>query len=66
MHFHFADKLIVIRDNIIDANGSPKEIYNNPKEKYVAALFDDVNEITTNNKTVLFYPHQIAIVEKPA
>ncbi|WP_158840039.1 ABC transporter ATP-binding protein [Polaribacter sp. L3A8] len=60
----FADKLIIIKDNKIIANNAPKEIYNNPKEKYVAALFDDVNEITINNKTTLIYPHQIKIVEK--
>ena len=59
----FADKLIIIKDNKIIANNAPKEIYNNPTEKYVAALFDDVNEITINNKTVLVYPHQIKVVE---
>ncbi len=59
----FADKLIIIRNNKIVANDSPKEIYNTPKEKYVATLFDDVNEITINNKTVLLYPHQIQVVE---
>ena len=59
----FADKLIIIKDNKILENDSPKQIYNNPKEKYIAALFDDVNEITINNKTVLVYPHQIQVVE---
>ena len=60
----FADKLIIIKDNKILANNSPKEIYNYPKEKYCAALFDDVNEIKIGNKTVLFYPHQLKVVEK--
>ena len=59
----FADKLIIIKDNKILENDSPKQIYNTPKEKYIAALFDDVNEITVNEKTVLLYPHQIKIVE---
>ena len=59
----FADQLIVIRNHKILVNNTPKEIYNNPKEKYVAALFDDVNEITINNKKYLFYPHQLKIVE---
>ncbi len=58
----FADKLIVIKDNKILVNDSPKEIYNNPKEKYVAALFNDVNEIIVNGESVLLYPHQIKIV----
>ncbi len=59
----FADKLIVIRNNQILANDSPKEIYNNPKQKYIAALFDDVNEVIINKKTYLLYPHQLKIVE---
>ena len=60
----FADKLIVIRNNKILVDKHPLEIYNNPKEKYIAALFDDVNEIVINNKNYLLYPHQIKIVEK--
>ena len=60
----FADKLIVIRDKKIVANNSPKEIYNNPEEKYVATLFDDVNEINIAEKAILLYPHQIKLVEK--
>ncbi|QTE21399.1 ABC transporter ATP-binding protein [Polaribacter cellanae] len=60
----FADKLLIIRNHKILAYNSPKEIYNSPKEKYVAALFDDVNEITINGKTHLLYPHQIKVVEK--
>tara|TARA_B110000046_G_scaffold172209_1_gene193747 strand:+ start:1328 stop:2281 length:954 start_codon:yes stop_codon:yes gene_type:complete len=59
----FADRLIVIRNNKILINNNPLEIYKNPKEKYVAALFDDVNEIAINGKSVLLYPHQIKIVE---
>ena len=60
----FADKLIVIKDNKILENNSPKEIYNRPKENYIAALFDDVNEIIIDKKTVLLYPHQIKFVQK--
>ena len=60
----FADKLIVIRDKKIVANNSPKEIYNNPEDKYVATLFDDVNEINIAEKAILLYPHQIKLVEK--
>lgn len=61
----FADKLIVIKNQQVIANDSPKEIYKNPKEKYIASLFDDVNEIIINNKTFLVYPHQIQLVKKP-
>lgn len=60
----FADKLIVIRNNKILSNNTPSDIYNNPKEKYIAALFDDVNEIIIRHKKVLLYPHQLKIIEK--
>jgi iron(III) transport system ATP-binding protein len=60
----FADQLIVIRNNKILVKDAPKEIYKNPKEKYVAALFDDVNEITIHGKNVLLYPHQLKVVKK--
>jgi ABC-type Fe3+/spermidine/putrescine transport system ATPase subunit len=59
----FSDKLIILKNNTIIANNSPTEIYQNPSEKYIASLFDDVNEININNKKVLLYPHQIKIVE---
>ena len=48
------------------ANDSPREIYKNPKEKYIAALFDDVNELTFNNETFLRYPDQLKITDKSA
>ncbi len=60
----FADKMIVIQNHQIIANDSPENLYQNPQIKYVATLFDDVNEIFLNNKTHLLYPHQIKIVEK--
>ena len=60
----FADTLLILRNHTILVNGTPKNIYNNPKENYIAALFDDVSEITINNKKQLLYPHQIQIVEK--
>jgi ABC-type Fe3+/spermidine/putrescine transport system ATPase subunit len=62
----FADKLIVIKNNELIANDTPKTIYNNPKEKYIAALFSDVNEITNDNTTFLLYPHQIQAIEESA
>jgi len=60
----FADQLIIIRNSKILANSNPKEIYNNPEKKYIAALFDDVNKIIIDEKKHLLYPHQIKIVEK--
>jgi len=60
----FADYLLVIKDNKILVNEKPKDAYANPKEKYLASLFDDVNEVIIDNKKQLLYPHQIKIVEK--
>lgn len=54
----FADKMIVIENNEILAQGTPKELYNNPNHLYVATLFDDVNVIGDE----FYYPHQIKIV----
>lgn len=59
----FADQLIVIRDHKILVNDHPQKIYKHPKEKYIAALFDDVNEIHRNGKTNFLYPYQIKFVE---
>jgi ABC-type Fe3+/spermidine/putrescine transport system ATPase subunit len=59
----FADKMIVIKDHQILAQGAPKELYQHPKEHYVAALFDDVNEIMVEGKNRLLYPHQIKLVD---
>lgn len=60
----FADKLLIIRNNSMLEHASPKEIYQHPKNKYIASLFDDVNAILWNNKKVLLYPNQLKIIEK--
>ena len=57
----FADHMLIIRDNKIITSGNPIAIYNKPKNKYVASLFDDINEIKYKEKTFLRYPHQIKL-----
>jgi ABC-type Fe3+/spermidine/putrescine transport system ATPase subunit len=59
----FADQMLVIKDNAILANGTPSDLYQHPKEKYVAALFDDINEVVIDGQKRLLYPHQIQIAE---
>ncbi len=59
----FADKMIVIQNNKIIANSDPQDLYKSPKSKYVASLFDDVNEVLIGDTRELLYPHQIKIVE---
>lgn len=58
----FADELLVIKNHRIIAKHNPIAIFSNPKEKYVASLFDDVNELILNSKKAFFYPHQLQIV----
>jgi ABC-type Fe3+/spermidine/putrescine transport system ATPase subunit len=58
----FADKMIVIQNNGLVAKGTPEELYSEPPAKYVASLFDDVNELRIGDKKELLYPHQIEIV----
>ena len=58
----FADKMMVIKNNTSIVFDTPENIYHHPKQKYIASLFDDVNEITIDGKYILCYPHQIKIV----
>ncbi len=59
----FADEVIVMEEGKIIDEGNPKLIYNNPKSRYIASLFGDVNEIEIDGKLHLIYPNQLMIVE---
>lgn len=67
----FADETLVLKDGRIIDKGLSKEIYYNPKDKYTASLYGEVNEIrlellTLTQKTdeiALIYPHQLIIAE---
>lgn len=60
----FADEVLVMKDGEIIEEGDPKTIYKNPKSKYVASLFGDVNEIKIDDEIKFIYPHQLKIVAK--
>jgi len=60
----FADEVLVLKDGQLIEEGNPKSIYNYPKNKYIASLFGDVNEVEIDGKTELIYPNQLMIVEK--
>ncbi|WP_091466870.1 ABC transporter ATP-binding protein [Flavobacterium urocaniciphilum] len=62
--FSFSDEIIVLKNNTILEHGSPSELYHNPKNKYTAALFGEVNEIEIDGKVHLVYPNQLQIVDK--
>lgn len=59
----FADEMMVIRGGRIVATGDPKTLFRDPPSKYVATLFDDVNEIELSGKRRLLYPHQVQITD---
>tara|TARA_R110002050_G_scaffold243115_1_gene379484 strand:- start:8692 stop:9612 length:921 start_codon:yes stop_codon:yes gene_type:complete len=56
----FSDHMIVLHDAKIMAKDSPKNLYNNPKDKLIASFFEEFNEI--NGKIV--YAYQIKVTEK--
>ncbi|MES2410223.1 MAG: ABC transporter ATP-binding protein [Bacteroidota bacterium] len=60
----FADEVLVLKEGKIIAEGNPKSIYDNPKNKYIASLFGDVNEIEIDGETELVYPNQLVVAEK--
>lgn len=63
----YADNTMVLKDGKILCNDDPKNLYANPKNKYVASLFGEVNELpekyliekSTSAKKILLYPHQL-------
>ncbi len=68
----FADQAIVMRNGEVIVKDDPLKIYEDPKIKYVASLFGEVNEIPTHlllpyedetHKT-LVYPHQFKMVSE--
>lgn len=60
----FADEVLVMQQGITIEQGTPKEVFDNPKNNYVASLFGDVNEILMDGKVQFVYPHQLEVVEE--
>ena len=57
----FADEVAIIKEGKIIESGIPKFIYDNPRDKYVASLFGDVNEIEVGGEIKYVYPHQLKV-----
>ncbi|MQP51961.1 MULTISPECIES: ABC transporter ATP-binding protein [unclassified Flavobacterium] len=57
----FADEVAIIKDGEIIESGIPKFIYDNPKNRYIASLFGDVNEIEINGELKFVYPNQLKV-----
>lgn len=56
----YADTMLVLHKAQIMASGTPQELYSNPKDKLVAAFFEEFNII---NNTIV-YAHQLKIIEQ--
>lgn len=56
----YADTMLVLHDAKIIDSGTPQELYSNPKDKLVAAFFEEFNII---NNTIV-YAHQLKIIEQ--
>ena len=56
----FADQMMVLNDNKIEAHNTPEQLYKKPKTPLVASFFGEFNVI---NDTIV-YAHQLKIVEK--
>lgn len=67
----FADHTIAMKDGRIIQKGKPSELYNNPRNGYIASLFGEVNELPASlfftkqpsRKKVILYPHEIHIAD---
>lgn len=68
----FADETIVLQNGNLLVKEQTKKVYENPKTKYIASLFGEVNKIpsyllkaTKNKESItLVYPHQLELVVK--
>ena len=60
----FSEEVIVLQKGEVIASDSPKNLYHNPTNKYIASLFGDVNEIEIDGKKLFVYPHQLKVVPK--
>lgn len=58
----FADEVLILKDGKIIEKEHPKTVYQNPKSRYTASLFGDVNEIEIDGKPQFIYPNQLKIV----
>ncbi|MCW6094425.1 ABC transporter ATP-binding protein [Clostridium sporogenes] len=56
-----ADYLAVMNKGELIQVGTPEEIYNNPKNEFVASFIGNINRVNINNKIELIRPEQITI-----
>lgn len=67
----FADQTIAMKDGRIIQTGNPRELYEKPKNAYIASLFGEVNELPaslffkkqTTRKKIILYPHEVHLAD---
>ena len=67
----FADRILVVKDQVVLANQKTEDLYNNPKSLYIASLFAEANlvpvsaikEHTDVKKDIIVYAHEFKVSE---
>lgn len=68
----FADQVIVLKDTKIIAKDTPKNLFEHPKDLYIASLFGEANQIPINivktyadtKRRIIVYAHEFKVSEK--
>ncbi|MEG9327551.1 ABC transporter ATP-binding protein [Salinimicrobium catena] len=68
----YADRTFAMKAGRIIASGTPQELYQDPKNGYVASLFGEVNELPAElflsdvaaRKKLILYPHEVRLANK--
>lgn len=68
----FADRVIVLKDRFIIAKDTPRNLYEHPKDLYIASLFGEANKIPINilksyadtKRRIIVYAHEFKVSEK--
>lgn len=68
----FADRVIVLRDKKIIAKDTPKNLYEHPKDLYIASLFGEANKIPVDliksyagtKRCIIVYAHEFKVSKK--
>lgn len=59
--FAVADKVVVLRNGLVQQYGTPEDIYRNPANEYVASFFGPINVLNVKGETLLVRPEEINI-----
>jgi len=60
----FSDEIKMMREGTFIQTDTPEDLFQNPKDAYVASFFGDVNSLEIDSKTRLLMPHQLEVSER--